>query len=363
MPNKILQILLVMIFCGICALAQASSKENLRGQIEKIALEAKGRVGVALTVLETGDSIAFNGGQQFPMQSVYKFPIGMAVLHQVDQGKLKLNQMVRIEKADFVSPGQRSPIRDNNPQGISMSLKEILRYSVSESDGTACDVLLRVVGGAQVVTRYLQSLDVNGVIVATTEKEMATNEFVQYRNWAKPQSMIVLLRAFQEGRGLLAASRELLLQWMIESPTGPRRLKGLLPAGTIVAHKTGTSGTNRGLTRATNDVGLITLPDGRHLAIAVFVSDSRAGEMVREAVIAKIAKAAWDFWSIRTKAQAAPQKAFPLGDFPDGDFIATFTGDGKFIIQNEALVKAKGDFVIEGDRILFPDDFKKMVYR
>lgn len=297
MSKKILQILYIFIFCSTCAIAQAWSKENLQEQIAKIALEAKGRVGVTLTLLETGETVSFKDEEKFPMQSVYKFPIGMAVLQQVDQGMLKLDQMIRIEKSDFVSPGQRSPIRDNNPQGVTMSLREILRYSVSESDGTACDVLLRVVGGGQVVTRYLQSLDVNGVIVATTEKEMATNEMVQYRNWAKPQSMAVLLRAFQEGRGLSASSRELLFQWMIESPTGPRRIKGLLPKGTIVAHKTGTSGTNRGLTRATNDVGLITLPDGRHLAIAVFVSDSKASETVREAVIAKIAKAAWDFWN------------------------------------------------------------------
>jgi len=303
---KILQTLSVFIFCCTFTFAQTSSKENLRGQIEKIAREAKGRVGVSLTVLETNEVVAFNPKQQFPMQSVYKFPIGMAVLQKVDQGVLKLDQLIRVEKSDLVPAGLRSPIRDKNPQGVSMSLRELLRYSVSESDGTACDVLLRVVGGAQVVTQYLRSLDVNGVIVATTEKEMATNEFVQYRNWAKPQSMIALLRAFQEGRGLSPSSRELLLQWMIESPTGLRRLKGLLPAGTIVAHKTGTSGTRRGLTRATNDVGLITLPDGKHLAIAVFVSDSMADETVREAVIAKIAKAAWDFWSIPSKAQTGP---------------------------------------------------------
>jgi len=86
----------------------------------------------------------------------------------------------------------------------------------------------------------------------------------------------------------------LLLKWLNESTPGPRRIKGLLPPGTVVAHKTGTSGTDSGLTRATNDVGLVTLPDGRHLAIAVFVSDSPADTATREAVIAKIARAAWD---------------------------------------------------------------------
>jgi beta-lactamase class A len=81
---------------------------------------------------------------------------------------------------------------------------------------------------------------------------------------------------------------------MKDSPTGPHRIKGELPSGTVVMHKTGTSGSAEGLTNATNDIGLITLPDGRRLAIAVFVSDSSADEATRDAVIARIAKAAYD---------------------------------------------------------------------
>ena len=89
----------------------------------------------------------------------------------------------------------------------------------------------------------------------------------------------------------------LLVKFMIESTPGPKSLKGLLPAGTIVAHKTGTSGTKNGITAATNDIGIITLPNGKHLAIAVFVADSAADEASREGVIAKIARAVWDTWS------------------------------------------------------------------
>jgi beta-lactamase class A len=86
---------------------------------------------------------------------------------------------------------------------------------------------------------------------------------------------------------------------MVDSTPGPKRLKGLLPAGTIVAHKTGTDTTRNGVTAATNDVGIITLPDGRHLAIAVFVKDSTATQDAREATIAKAARAAFDRWSAR----------------------------------------------------------------
>ena len=84
---------------------------------------------------------------------------------------------------------------------------------------------------------------------------------------------------------------------MTETTTGPKRIKGLLPDGTVVAHKTGTSSTVNGMTAATNDVGLVTLPRGQHLAIAVFVSDSTADSAIREEVIAKVTRAAWEEWS------------------------------------------------------------------
>jgi beta-lactamase class A len=167
---------------------------------------------------------------------------------------------------------------------------------VADSDGTASDVLLRLAGGPRRVTEYLRSIGVNEIVVATSEKEMAKSQEVQYRNWTTPKGMLGLLRALHDGQVLSAINRALLLQFMTQSGTGPHRIKGLLPAGTIVAHKTGTSGTVDGLSRATNDVGLITLPDGRHLALAVFVSDSTADEATREGVIARTAQAAWD-WS------------------------------------------------------------------
>ncbi|BAZ68444.1 putative beta-lactamase [Fischerella sp. NIES-4106] len=273
------------------------SKGELYNRIEEISRTAQGRVGVAATVLETGESVALNGDQRFPMQSVYKFPIGMAVLAQVDQGKLKLEQRIRVEKSDFVSERQHSPIRDEHPQGIELSLTQLLKYMVSESDGTACDVLLKLVGGPEVVTKYLRKLGVNGVIVVSTEKEIGQDKSVQYRNWATPEAMVVLLRALDEGRGLSKSSQALLLRLMTETSTGLRRIKGMLPDGTVVAHKTGTSGTVNRVTAATNDVGLVTLPNSQHLAIAIFVSDSTADDAAREEVIAKVARTAWDKWS------------------------------------------------------------------
>jgi beta-lactamase class A len=125
---------------------------------------------------------------------------------------------------------------------------------------------------------------------------MAQAQDVQYQNSATPKAAVELLGLFYQGKNLSATSRGLLLQWMVETETGLHRLKGMLPPQTVVAHKTGTSGTVGGVSAATNDIGLITLPDGRHLAIAVFVSDARGQESARESVIAQIARSAWDYW-------------------------------------------------------------------
>lgn len=248
-------------------------------------------------VLETRERESFHATDHFPMQSVYKLPIAMAVLDRVDRHQAKLDDRIRFTRDDLVPAGMHSPMRDQHPNGGEMPVRELLRLMVSESDGSACDVLLHSEVTPEQVTRYLRSLGIRDMVVATSEKEMSRGPMVQYRNWSTPEAAVRLLGILQDGRALAAPSRKLLLDWMTESPTGANRIKALLPAGTPVAHKTGTSGTAGGLTRATNDIGIVQLPDGNHLAIAIFVSDSRASEAVREAIIAKIARSAWERWA------------------------------------------------------------------
>jgi beta-lactamase class A len=270
--------------------------KELQTQLAEIASAAKGKVGVAAVLLETGESVSLNPLDHYPMQSVYKLHISMAVMEQVDAGKLKLDQKVRVTKEDFVTRNQHSPLRDKNPNGTELTVSELLRFAISESDGTASDVLMTLAGGAGAIQAYLTELKITDMIVLNTEKELGQDWDKQYRNWATPEAAVALLRVLQERQGLSQTSQNLLLKFMVESAPGANRLKGLLPAGTVVAHKTGTSGTRNGITAATNDIGIITLPNGKHLALAVFVSDSPADEATREGVIAKVARAAWDRW-------------------------------------------------------------------
>jgi beta-lactamase class A len=279
----------------VAAPKPACQTAQLAANVQQIAAITKGPVGAAFELLGTTESAFIEGQRHFPMQSVYKFPIAILVLRQVDAGKLNLDQRVTVKPADFIFDREFT-IQRQYPKGAELSLRELLRYMISESDGTACDVLLRLIGGPEKATQGLRELGVENIVIARYEKEMAEKPPVSYENWTTPETAIQLLKMFQEGNVLAKASHDLLLDLMIHSRPGPKRIKGLLPPGTIVAHKTGTSATINGLTSATNDIGIITLPDSRQLTIAVFVSDTKADVKTREEVIAKIADAAWKCW-------------------------------------------------------------------
>lgn len=271
------------------------AQDPLRDKIAELAKPAKGIVGVSVLGLEDRDTLSYNGNARLVMHSVLKFPVAMAVLHLVDSGLFTLDKTIHIKKKDL--PKTYSPLRDKYPDGnVDVSLRDLLTYMVSQSDNDACDILLKFLGGPDQVEYYLQNgAKVRGINIEASEAEMAKSWEVQYTNWCKPRDMVKLIDVFYTGKTLLPASKDFLYKIMTETTTGPKRIKGLLPAGAVVAHKTGTSPTNdAGLSPATNDVGIITLPNGKHVAIAVFVCNSTADEATRESVIANIAKAVYD---------------------------------------------------------------------
>lgn len=279
--------------------------EALFNAVEQLSTHGGGALGVSVALLEQSGHIVAGGHQRYPMQSVYKLPVAMSTLAAVDAGELALDQLVTVTPADYVSALQHSPLRDTHPTGTRITVRELLRLSTSESDGSACDVLFKLLGGPHVVRAWLLRHGLREIEVRNTEREIGAGERVQYDNWATPEGAMALLRSVHTNRAptddirplLTASSHALLLEWLTRSPTGAKRLRGLLPPGTVVAHKTGSSRTMNGVTAATNDIGIITLPDGRHLGVAVFLRDSRLSEAEREAIIARMARVAWDAYA------------------------------------------------------------------
>jgi beta-lactamase class A len=285
-----MRLALIFALSAVSALAQ----EPLRQQIRAIAGEAHGKVSVACSLPGSELNCDLNPNAQPPMQSVFKLPLAITVLHQIEQGTLSLDQRVRFLPQDRILPHVYSPLQDQYPDaGVDVPLRELLRLDVALSDNVAADILLRLAGDPKVVNTYIAALGVSGFHLQDSEAVLHREVSAQYRNWFEPTGAVQLLRRISDNSPLTSEHTDLLLGWMT-SDARTKRLEGDLPTGTRVAHKSGTSGVDDGVAHATNDIGLIPLPDGRRIAIAVFVTDSTADEATREQVIARIARAAYD---------------------------------------------------------------------
>jgi beta-lactamase class A len=285
-----MRLALLLTLCAASALAQ----EPLRQQIRAIAAEADGKVSVACSLPGSTLNCDLNPKAHPPMQSVFKLPLALTVLHQIEQGTFSLDQPVRFLPSDRILPYAYGPLQDKYPDaGVDVPLRELLRLTVSLSDNVAADILLRLAGGPEAVNTYIAALGINGFHLQDSEAVLHHEVSAQYRNWFEPAGAVQLLRTINDNSHLTSEHARLLLGWMTPS-VRTKRLDGDLPEGVLVAHKSGTSDVDHGVAHATNDIGLIPLPDGRRIAIAVFVTDSTADEATREQVIARIARAAYD---------------------------------------------------------------------
>jgi beta-lactamase class A len=279
----------------------AAQHAGLRDEVTRIAASVPADVGVAVLNLETGDTLTLHGRGHFPMQSVFKFPLAIMVLHEVDKGTLALDQKIHLRKEDLL-PNTWSPMAVKYPEGnVDIALSEILRYTVSQSDNSGCDLLFRLVGGPRKVNDFLHNLGITQIAIAATEAEMHQAWPVQFTNWCEPGAMATLLKQFDRANILSPSSRDFLWKLMVETSTGPKRIKGLLPEGTVVAHKTGTGNYNaEGVLGAINDAGILVLPDGSHVAVVIYISRTKEKDTARlESVIAQISRAVYNQYANR----------------------------------------------------------------
>ena len=312
---------------GIAVLATAeTAPPSLESKLARIAAEAGGVIGVAVQHLESNQSAGVRASDRFPMASVYKFPIAVTVLDAAAGGRLRLDSLVHVAASDLRTGA--SPIAERHPAGeIDLRVEELLAGMLVESDNTATDVLLRLVGGPAAVTAHVRRLgcsdlrvdrteveilfDASGVrerpppstwtrsrlqavasAVPKAERQRAAAAFrADRRDSTTPSDLVLLLGVVANGGALDAANRKRLFEWMESTTTGPNRLRGELPRGTPVAHKTGTIGT------VVNDAGIITLPGDRgRVAIAVFTMNVPGGTPAAERAIARLGRAAYDHW-------------------------------------------------------------------
>ncbi|HEV7157510.1 MAG TPA: class A beta-lactamase [Caulobacteraceae bacterium] len=284
-----------------------------------------GGLGLGVGLAPSGPAWVSDAKARFPLQSVFKVFLAGAALAQVDAGSLKLAEPIVLTDAD------RTPLYSAigpawKGGDLTLPLVDLIALAIQRSDNIAADALMKRIGGPAKVTAWLQSKDVEGVRIDRYEREIqpqsvglgtlqpgmtdkawqaareavppAQREAAITAYLADPRDTATLagsldyLTRLANGQLLSPASTRLLLRLMTDAATGSHRLKAGLPPGAILAHKTGTSATVLGLTPATNDIGIVTLPSGRRFVIAAYLAGSTATETAREDLIADAARLA-----------------------------------------------------------------------
>jgi beta-lactamase class A len=289
-------------FIVICLITKSCFSQNttIKNEILKLIKPFKGKVGVAITNIKTGEKILVNAKEAYPMQSVYKFHLALAVFDQIDKGNWKLEQKINLKKSDLLA-NTHSPLRDKYPDGkTDIALKEIIQATVSQSDNNGCDFMFRMIGGCQNVNKFIKKYQKAGINIAFTEQEMHHDSAFQYINYATPVAMNELLTKFHKRKILSDKSTADLWQMLTETTTAPNRIKGNLPKGTLLGHKSGWSGgDDRGYTNAINDAGIMILPNESAIAITIFIKDTVEKSHYSDQLSAKIGRLAYDYFLLK----------------------------------------------------------------
>ena len=264
---------------------------ELKKEIETIVGGKDLKLGFALYDFSTGKSISINGNDKYPMQSVFKFPIGVALLDCVSRGEFSLSDSVTLTKADL-SPDLWSPIRERWPEGVRLPLVSVMTYMVALSDNSATDFLIHKIGGVARIQDIINRLGAKKINIRNTEAEIQGSWSVQFDNWTTPNAMVDFLRLMNDGKLLDKANTTVLWEIMASASSGS--VNRLVPKTVTFARKTGYSGVNsQGIIAAQNDVGIIEFEDGRRVAYAIFLTDSTLGTDAGYDVLAQIGKAIW----------------------------------------------------------------------
>ena len=275
---------------------QHDYKSPLEEYVARLADGSNGRIGVAAIDLASGEQISILGNQRFPMASTSKIAIVATFLEGVDKGRWSLDdrfpKMVPMASKKFSSSA--APVKP----GEVLTARELIEQTLIYSNNQATDGLLAVVGGPTAVNGWVRragidgfSLDRDIATLVRDETEFDPSLYIDPRDSATPLAMVQLLKGLHEGKWLSKSSRNFLIATMEKCQTGKNRIKGNMPDNVLVAHKTGS------LYNTSSDVGIITMPNGRAIAVAIYVTGGGMNRGYRIDRIAMIARAIYDGFS------------------------------------------------------------------
>lgn len=292
----------IVFLCLIPILLFSCQSVPLEAQLKEAIKDKKAEIGIAV-IIDGKDTITVNNDNHYPLMSVFKFHQALALADYMAKHKQSLDTLLKIEKSDL-KPDTYSPLRDKYPQGeIEMSIADLLRYTLQQSDNNACDILFNYQGGTDAVDKYIHSLGIQDCAIVGTEAAMHEDLDLCYQNWSTPLAAAELLEIFRREPLFAKEYKDFIWQTMVECQTGQDRMVApLLDKKVTVGHKTGTGDRNaKGQQIGCNDIGFVLLPDGRTYSIAVFVKDSEESFADNSKIIADISRIVYEYVMQSTK--------------------------------------------------------------
>ncbi|MGE0179484.1 MAG: class A beta-lactamase [Sphingomonas sp.] len=317
---------LALVFTPLPLAAQAppdaALQRTLQERLAAVVAASAGRMGISALHLESGRAVAINGGERFPMASTYKIAVAATMLSAIEEGRFRLDQMITLDerirvRSDGITSFAPHP-------GVALSVLNLIELSLTRSDNTATDMLVAAVGGPAAVDAWLRRAGIDGQrvdrdtaailhddfgLVAAPGSNVAGNLAGHFppqpwlpsgpdhpinpafdndpRDTSTPDAMVRLLTRLHRGELLTPAHTRLLFEVLARTRTGTARVRSVLPPGTIWAHKTGS------LAGISADVGVLTLPDGSHVALALFIRGA-PDPAARDRSIAEAGRLIWD---------------------------------------------------------------------
>ena len=254
---------------------------QLETQLKEAIKGKKAEIGIAV-IIDGKDTVTVNNDIHYPLMSVFKFHQALALADYMGKQKQSLETRLPIKKSDL-KPDTYSPLRDKYPQGgTEMSIADLLRYTLQQSDNNACDILFNYQGGPDAVNKYIHSLGIRECAIVGTETAMHEDLNLCYENWTTPLAAAELVEIFRKKPLFPKVYKDFIFQTMVECQTG--------------GHKTGTGDLNaKGQQIGCNDIGFVLLPGGRTYSIAVFVKDSEENNQANSKIIADISRIVYEY--------------------------------------------------------------------
>ena len=273
--------LILMAMLMLSGSANAGWQERLSHKIDRIAKGKGMTIGVAFAY--DGKKYAYNDKERFPLASVMKYHVAVAALLQ----ELPLDSLIDVQASDM-RPDTYSPLRLLHPGAdFRITLADLLRWSVSQSDNNANDLVIRQCGGIDRVEQIIGGLGIGDFELNYNESQQHDTPLRCYDNWTSPSAMTQLFMAYDH---------EILDQVLTQNTAGEDRIKSGLPNWAEMGHKTGTGPLLNGVRVAYNDAAVIKLPDGNRCYLAVFIKDSKETDETNSFVISFITKTIFDMF-------------------------------------------------------------------